>query len=183
MLERYPKSSIDVYLLVLESESPDLETTLAAGLSVASAGLVDAGVEVKGLGVGVVGAGSSSAWSSARFGTGEATGAGDGKTPLPPYLLDPTPQESRASQARVTVGTLPALGLVTDIWMTGEMDVGGLSDVSYLFPSHHISLFVFVFILLTLSLPSPSHSEPPTSSSKGQPPKGPSPSTPKWKPK
>lgn len=53
-LELLPKASLDVYLLVLESDS--IEGVLAAGLTVASAACADAGggVEMSGLGVGVV---------------------------------------------------------------------------------------------------------------------------------
>lgn len=90
----------DIWLLVLQSESPSLESTLGAGLSCACAALADAGVALNGLGVGV---GVSLA--------GEEV------------VMDPTGKEARQSGARCTVGVVPALDMLTDVWMTGEASV------------------------------------------------------------
>lgn len=97
-LSHHPKSVTDIWLLVLESESPALESTLAAGISVASAALGDAGIELVGLGVGV---------SSALTTTGNVV------------VVDPNGGESRSAAARMTLGVVPALDTVSDIWFTG----------------------------------------------------------------
>ncbi|KAJ9093887.1 hypothetical protein QFC21_006260 [Naganishia friedmannii] len=102
-LQHHPKSVTDIWLLVLESESPALESTLAAGVSVACAALGDAGIELGGLGVGV---------SSAL-----ATTTGN-------VLVDPNGGESRSAAARMTLGVLPALDMVSDIWFTGCAKTG-----------------------------------------------------------
>ncbi|KAJ9104980.1 hypothetical protein QFC20_004420 [Naganishia adeliensis] len=107
-LSQHPKSVTDIWLLVLQSESPSLESTLAAGLSVACAALADAGVALNGLGVGV---------AVAKTEEGIA--------------VDPTGREARAGGARVTLGVLPALDTLTDVWMTGQAsvaDVLGMVD-------------------------------------------------------
>lgn len=107
-LSQHPKSVTDIWLLVLQSESPSLESTLSAGLSVACAALADAGVALNGLGVGV---------AVAKTEEGIA--------------VDPTGREARAAGARVTLGVLPALDTLTDVWMTGQAsvaDVLGMVD-------------------------------------------------------
>ncbi|KAJ9117421.1 hypothetical protein QFC24_006517 [Naganishia onofrii] len=96
-LSHHPKSVTDIWLLVLESESPALESTLAAGISVASAALGDAGIELVGLGVGV----------SSALTTGSSV------------VVDPNGGESRSAAARMTLGVVPALDTVSDIWFTG----------------------------------------------------------------
>lgn len=95
----------DVWLLVLQSESPSVEGTLACGLSVACAALADAGVALNGLGVGV----------------GCALGAATGEEKT--VITDPTGSESRSAEARVTLGVMPALDTLTDVWMTGQASV------------------------------------------------------------
>lgn len=90
----------DIWLLVLQSESPSLESTLSAGLSVACAALADAGVALNGLGVGV---------AVAKTEEG--------------VVVDPVGTEARKAEARVTLGVLPALDTLTDVWMTGQASV------------------------------------------------------------
>ncbi|WVQ98265.1 hypothetical protein IAU59_005388 [Kwoniella sp. CBS 9459] len=112
-LHLLPKSSIDVYLLILESDTPT--NVLSAGLTVASAAIADAGIAMNGLGVGSVIASSSSAASS---------------TPTSSYLLlDPSEEEERNSQAKVLVGSMPALGRITNLFFTGEADVNDACDM------------------------------------------------------
>jgi exosome complex component MTR3 len=70
---------------------------------VACAALADAGVALNGLGVGV----------------GCALATGDEKK----VITDPTGVESRSAEARVTLGVMPALDTLTDVWMTGQASV------------------------------------------------------------
>jgi exosome complex component MTR3 len=113
-LHTLPKSSIDIYVLVLESESPSLESVLSAGLTVCSAAVADAGIAMNGLGVGL----SSSYTVAADNGS-----SGSSK-------INPSGAEARDAEARVTVGCLPALDAVSDIWLTGEIAVENLIQVS-----------------------------------------------------
>lgn len=108
-LHLLPKSSLDIYLMVLEAESLGTEAVLAAGLTVASAALADAGIDMGGLAVGVSGA--------LAPGPGVQT------------AVDPNSQATRDAAGVATVGVLPALGLISDVWMTGEMEVADLVKV------------------------------------------------------
>lgn len=99
---------------MLESESPSIESVLSAGLTVASAAVADAGVGMNGLGVGVV----------ASSGNGDV---GEGRK----VRLDPDGVEAREAEARVTVGCLPALDRISDVWLTGECEVEELIQVGF----------------------------------------------------
>lgn len=44
--------------------------------------------------------------------------------------LDPEGVQAREAEARVTVGCLPALDAVSDVWVTGEVTVDHLISVS-----------------------------------------------------
>jgi exosome complex component MTR3 len=104
-LHLLPKSSVDVYLLVLESDT--LPSVLSAGLTVASAAIADAGIAMGALGVGAV-----------------ISGEKDG------LRVDPTKQEEQDGDAILTVGIMPALDRVTNLWLTGETDVDDAVKVS-----------------------------------------------------
>ncbi|WWD21685.1 hypothetical protein CI109_106171 [Kwoniella shandongensis] len=108
-LHQYPKSSIDIYLVVLESDV--LSNVLSAGLTVASAAIADAGIQMTGLGVGVGGVYTSQ----------EGEG---GKT-----LLDPSKEEEKGAEGTIVLGSMPALGKVTNLFLTGEMDVDQACDM------------------------------------------------------
>ncbi|WVR04800.1 hypothetical protein IAU60_001812 [Kwoniella sp. DSM 27419] len=97
-LHLLPKSSVDVYLLVLESDTPT--NVLSAGLTVASAAIADAGIAMNGLGAGSV-----------------VVNAKDG------LILDPSEEEERDAHGKVLVGTMPALGKVTNLLLSGEASV------------------------------------------------------------
>jgi len=45
-------------------------------------------------------------------------------------LLDPTQEEENEADGAVSVGVMPALGKVTGLWLTGEMDVDEACNVS-----------------------------------------------------
>lgn len=92
-LHLFPKSVIDVHLLVLESDLPT--NVLATGLTVASAAIADAGIPMYALGVG-----TTESWQ---------TGGGE---------------------SAVALGVLPAIGKLSGIWLSGEVDVDSACDVS-----------------------------------------------------
>ncbi|OWZ51198.1 exosome complex component MTR3 [Cryptococcus neoformans var. grubii Br795] len=104
-LHLLPKSSIDVYLLVLESDT--LTNVLSAGLTVASAAVADAGIEMAALGVGGA----------------VASIGGDEKQGRRRVVIDPSLEEEKQSDVKVMVGTMPALGKMTNVWLTGEAEV------------------------------------------------------------
>lgn len=104
-LHLLPKSSVDVYLLVLESDT--LPSVLSGGLTVASAAIADAGIAMGALGVGAVVAGEKGG-----------------------LLVDPTKQEEQERGAVLTAGIMPALNRVTNLWLTGETEVDDAVKVS-----------------------------------------------------
>ena len=106
-LHLLPKSSVDVFLLVLESDS--VPNTLSAGFTVASAALANAGIPMSALGVGAVVAASNE--ESA-------------------LLLDPQEAEEETAKGCLTLGVMPALGKVTSTWLTGEVDIEEMISVS-----------------------------------------------------
>ncbi|KAI9636177.1 3' exoribonuclease family, domain 1-domain-containing protein [Dioszegia hungarica] len=99
-LHLLPKSSVDVFLMVLESD--DVSDLLGAAHTVATAAIADAGIAMSGLGVGTV----------VRGQEGEAEEGGKG-----------------APASSVTLGVLPALNKVTNVWMTGVQDIDAVCDM------------------------------------------------------
>jgi exosome complex component MTR3 len=110
-LHLFPKSTIDVFILVLESDS--LSNLLSAGMTVSSAAVADAGIPMGGLGVGSV----------VLKKEGE-------------LLVDPSLEEEAGGDASVCLGIMPALGRVTDVWFTGEAEVEDACEVSSFDTSH-----------------------------------------------
>lgn len=45
-------------------------------------------------------------------------------------LLDPSLEEENQSTANVVVGTMPALGKVTNLWLTGQVELEQAWSVS-----------------------------------------------------
>jgi len=74
---------------------------------VASAAIADAGIAMNGLGVGTV------------IAKGEEG-----------ILLDPLRNEEHGADGMVSLGVMPALGNVSGIWMTGEVKVEEVCQVS-----------------------------------------------------
>lgn len=79
-----------------------------------SAAVADAGIAMNGLGVGL----------SSSYTVG-AENESSGKV-----KINPSGAEARDAEARVTIGCLPALDAVSDIWLTGEIAVENLIQVS-----------------------------------------------------
>lgn len=112
-LHLFPKSTIDVFILVLESDS--LSNLLSAGLTVSSAAVADAGIPMSGLGVGSV------------------VARKEGET-----LVDPSKEEESGGDASVCLGVMPALGKLTNVWFTGEAEVDDACDVSLPVPKNEV---------------------------------------------
>ncbi|KAJ7582672.1 3' exoribonuclease family, domain 1-domain-containing protein [Mycena floridula] len=95
-LELFPKSTIDVFITVIESDG--IEGCVASGSVAASAALADAGVEMLGLVV---------SCSSAVVDTD--------------IWLDPTESETRVSAGSLVLSCMPGLGTLTSVWQSGQM--------------------------------------------------------------
>jgi len=100
LLERFPKSVVEVHLLVLEADGGEL----SVGVSAASAALVDAGVDV----VGVV--------VAAQVAFDEGSGV----------VVDPTSLEESRSAGLATVAYMPTLERITFASHSGTVEAEGL---------------------------------------------------------
>ncbi|KAK4704528.1 exosome complex component MTR3, partial [Phenoliferia sp. Uapishka_3] len=102
ILEALPKSQIDLFLTILESDGSDDD--ISAGVTAASVALAQAGIQMYGLVIGC---------NAAFF------------PDLPIPLLDPTRAEAKLSTAFASVACIPALGTVTSAGLRGivSMDV------------------------------------------------------------
>lgn len=104
-LELFPKSVIDVFVTVLETDG--LEASVAAAATAAGTALAHAGIELFGL----------VASCSAALVAGE-------------IWLDPTTAEREMADGVVVVSGLPALASVTNIWQTGRLSPTEMTRVS-----------------------------------------------------
>jgi len=95
-LELLPKSTIDIFLTVIENDG--IEGCIASGSVAASAALADAGIEMLGL---------IMACSASTVGE--------------EIWLDPTEQEAQVGSGSLIVAGMPALGTITNVWQTGHM--------------------------------------------------------------
>ncbi|TFK76408.1 ribosomal protein S5 domain 2-like protein [Pluteus cervinus] len=97
-LELFPKSIIDVFVIVIEADG--IEGCVASGSVAASTALADAGIEMIGLVLSC----------SASVLAGE-------------IWLDPTEEDAKAADGTVVLSCIPALGTVTNIWQSGKMSI------------------------------------------------------------
>ncbi|KAL6305262.1 mRNA transport regulator 3 [Sparassis latifolia] len=95
-LELLPKSTIDVYITIIENDG--IEGCIAAGSVAASAALADAGIEMLGLVV-----------SCAASAIGKE------------IWLDPTEVEAEAASGSLILAGMPALDTITSIWQSGRL--------------------------------------------------------------
>ncbi|KAH9842615.1 mRNA transport regulator 3 [Rhodofomes roseus] len=95
-LELLPKSTIDIFLTVIENDG--IEGCIASGSVAASAALADAGIEMLGL---VMACSAST--------VGEE------------IWLDPTAQEAQNASGSLIVAGMPALGTLTNVWQSGRL--------------------------------------------------------------
>lgn len=115
-LSLLPKSSLDVYLTVIEADGP-LESCVALGVTAASAALATAGIELWGLCIGTVGAYVPSEQSGSNAATGEKAQA-KGLLIVDPTRSESLPQTVSTRSVRpklISLCTIPALGSVTSL--------------------------------------------------------------------
>ncbi|WWC68152.1 uncharacterized protein I206_102075 [Kwoniella pini CBS 10737] len=98
-LEQFPKSSIDIYLLILESDSTS--NVISSGLTVASSAIADAGIPMNGLSTGSI-----------------VISNKNGQ-----ILVDPEENEEKDQSGKLLIGVLPALGKLTNLYMEGELEI------------------------------------------------------------
>ncbi|EGG23686.1 hypothetical protein DFA_05820 [Cavenderia fasciculata] len=127
-LEKYPKTVIDVYVMVLNDDGG----VLVAAITAASMALADAGVEMYDM----VSACSSICIRNQSISNGSnGSGSGNGSSGAAPkvqssILLDPTLQEeeSKDSLGCVVVAKMPSLNEITQIIQTGELSYNNTID-------------------------------------------------------
>ncbi|GAA5871449.1 hypothetical protein JCM16303_000759 [Sporobolomyces ruberrimus] len=101
ILETMPKSQIDLFVTILESDGWDGDVAMAT--TAASVALAEAGIQLYGLTIGLCAA------SHPSF-------------PTTSPLLDPTRDEAFASTSFFSIALMPALGSVTNLRLTGTID-------------------------------------------------------------
>ena len=111
LLETFPKTSVDVYLTVLEAAGAELPAAVAC----ACAALVHAGVAMRDL---------VSACSVAR----RPIAGNDGKSGDGALLLDPTTSEERQADGAVTIAHMSTLGEATQVVVTGSWGEDALDE-------------------------------------------------------
>ncbi|POY73937.1 hypothetical protein BMF94_2979 [Rhodotorula taiwanensis] len=97
LLETLPKSQIDLFLTVLESDGWDGDVSI--GVTAASVALASAGISMRGLVTGcsaVLPDSQTQAW------------------------LDPTREEVRQAKSYISLACIPAMGTVTNLRLSGE---------------------------------------------------------------
>ncbi|PAV23941.1 ribosomal S5 domain 2 [Pyrrhoderma noxium] len=97
-LELIPKSTIDIFLFVIENDG--LEGCVSAGTTAASTALAHAKIDMLGLVV-----------------------ACSAVMRLKEIWLDPTTEETSDAKGCLMLACVPALNLLTNIWQTGQMSV------------------------------------------------------------
>ncbi|KAJ3757854.1 3' exoribonuclease family, domain 1-domain-containing protein [Lentinula raphanica] len=95
-LEHFPKSTIDVFVIILEADG--IEGCIASGVIAASTALANAGIDMYGL------------VTSCAAAVIEAD-----------IWVDPTQEESNTANGTLVLSCMPALGIVTNSWQTGRM--------------------------------------------------------------
>lgn len=95
-LELFPKSTIDVFLTIIENDG--IDSCVATGTVAASTALGDAGIEMLGL-----------VTSCAATLMGEEV------------WLDPNHDEAIAGAGTLVLACMPALGIVTNVWQNGSI--------------------------------------------------------------
>lgn len=115
-LSLLPKSSLDVYLTVIEADGP-LESCVALGVTAASAALATAGIELWGLCIGTVGAYVPPEQSGTSAGTDEKA-QGKGLLIVDPTRSESLPQTVSTRSVRpklISLCSMPALGSITSL--------------------------------------------------------------------
>lgn len=118
LLERFPKSIVEVHLLVLEGDGGEL----AAGITAASAALVDAGVDL----CGVVVASQVGLHHQVEEGKGRGSGSGSSGGSANGLAVDPTAIEETQCVGLSTVAYMPTIERITYASHSGT---AGANDV------------------------------------------------------
>ena len=115
LLDRYPKSTIEVYALVLESDGGEESACLIAAALAAA----DAGIEMIDLpaSVGVAGHNPSAFSSSSSSSNSSSSGSSEA---APVIAIDPAARESAAASFTMTAALMPRCGLLTHTAHAGE---------------------------------------------------------------
>lgn len=115
-LELFPKSTIDVFITVLEADGA--ESCVASASIAASAAIADAGFEMFGL----VAACSACAFPLSSSPNDMDVDEGESKVPEDVGIwLDPTAEESSHAKGSLFMACMPAFGTVTNVHQTGIM--------------------------------------------------------------
>lgn len=115
-LELFPKSTIDVFITVLEADGE--ESCVASASIAASAALADAGFEMFGL----VAACSACTFPLSSGPNDMDVDGGEAKTLENVEIwLDPTAEESSHASGSLVMTCMPALGTVTNVQQAGVM--------------------------------------------------------------
>lgn len=121
-LELLPKSTIDIFITVIETDG--IEGCVASGTVAASTALGDAGVEMIGLVM------SCAAVCNISLGHIVSSKALHFKAVVGEETwLDPTEEEARISKGFMVLSCMPALGVVTSVWQSGQMKTEELLGV------------------------------------------------------
>ncbi|GAA5821721.1 hypothetical protein JCM3770_007237, partial [Rhodotorula araucariae] len=124
LAEQLPKSQIDLFVTVLESDGWDGDVSI--GTTAASVALAEAGIPLRGLVTSC-----SAALLPSPSSRPLAPSASDPPPPSPPAataLLDPTRAEARSAHAFVTLACVPALGTTTSVRVSGVVDPAALAE-------------------------------------------------------
>ncbi|GAA5916770.1 hypothetical protein JCM6882_003056 [Rhodosporidiobolus microsporus] len=119
LLDLLPKSQIDLFVTVLESDGWDGDLSL--GVTAASVALAEAGIAMKGLVVGC---------SAALLPSSPSSAPTSSPAPQTVTLLDPTRPEVRAASAFLSFACIPALGTVTSLRVNGVVAPAVLGEVT-----------------------------------------------------
>ncbi len=110
LLDRFPKSVIEVHVNVLEAGGGGGE--VCACVCAASLALAQAGIDMVDVCAAAAVAGRTTA-AAAGAGAGAGSGAQPSSSPAARLLVDPTADESRAASFSTTVALMPRAGTVT----------------------------------------------------------------------
>jgi len=104
-MDRFPKSIVDVNVLVLQNDGAALSTAITC----ASLALADAGIEM---------------YDLVASCTASATIQDTTSSELPPIVVfDPTQREEGGQTGRVVLARMPSMAVISQLLMDGELDV------------------------------------------------------------
>ncbi|TNY17552.1 mRNA transport regulator 3, partial [Rhodotorula diobovata] len=124
LLEQMPKSQVDLFVTVLESDGWDGD--LSIGVTAASTALAEAGIPMRGLVTGCSAALLPSPSPSSSSSSPSVPAPSSPATPL--TLLDPSRDEARSARSFITLSCLPALGTSTSVRVSGVVDPAALAQ-------------------------------------------------------